>query len=88
MTQSALRPKGVKPIIRFRVRYESGMLIPEEAVSLPSGNYYIATLQPETPPSVDALTEIALMAQPLGPADLARNFDTYSKRVFDDGTPG
>ncbi len=88
MTRSALRPKGVKPVTRFRVQYENGMLIPEETVSLPSGNYYIATLQPETSASVDALTEIALMAQPLGPADLARNFDTYAKRVFDDETPG
>ena len=87
MTQSAVRPKGVKPIIRFRVRYENGMLIPEEVVSLPSGNHYMATLQPEPAAAVDALAEIAVMAQPLGPSDLARNFGTYSKRVFDDETP-
>jgi hypothetical protein len=88
MTQTAVRPKGAKPLIRFRVRYENGMLIPEEAVSLSSGNHYIATLQPVSIASVDALTEIALMAQPLGPADLARNYDTYFKRVLDDETSG
>ena len=53
MTQTAVRPKGAKPLIRFRVRYENGMLIPEEAVSLSSGNHYIATLQPESTASVD-----------------------------------
>ena len=84
MTQMVARPKGTKPFIRFRVRYENGMLIPEESVSLSSGNYYIATLQPEPAASVDALAEIALMAQPLGPADLARNHDTCFKRVIED----
>jgi prevent-host-death family protein len=33
---------------------------------------------------VDALAEIAQIAQPLGPPDLARNFDTYTKRVLHD----
>ncbi|HMN30196.1 MAG TPA: type II toxin-antitoxin system Phd/YefM family antitoxin [Caldilineaceae bacterium] len=31
---------------------------------------------------IDALAAIAALAQPLGPADLARNFDTYTKRVL------
>ena len=31
---------------------------------------------------VDALAEIATMAQPLGPSDLARNFDNYTQRVI------
>lgn len=31
---------------------------------------------------VDALAEIAALAQPLGPSDLARNFDDYTQRVI------
>jgi prevent-host-death family protein len=34
---------------------------------------------------ISALAAIAALSQPLGPADLARNFDIYSKRVIDDG---
>ena len=33
---------------------------------------------------VDALAEIAALAQPFGPPDLARNFDKYMNRVSDD----
>ena len=32
----------------------------------------------------DALAEIAALAQPYGPSDLARNFDKYMGRVSDD----
>jgi|GEM_PF-2272227 len=31
---------------------------------------------------IDALAEIAAMAQPFGPSDLARNFDDYTQRVI------
>lgn len=33
---------------------------------------------------IDALAEIARIAQPLGPPGLAGNFDTYTKRVLHD----
>lgn len=33
---------------------------------------------------VDALAEIAAMAQPLGPNDLARNFNHYTQRTISD----
>lgn len=34
--------------------------------------------------SVDALAEIAALAQPLGPANLSINFDKYTRQVLDD----
>ncbi|HRJ40724.1 MAG TPA: hypothetical protein PL105_02535 [Caldilineaceae bacterium] len=34
--------------------------------------------------AVDALAEIIAMAQPIGPANLARDFDRYTERVLDD----
>lgn len=37
--------------------------------------------EPEAEHQVDALTEIAALAQHLGPSDLARNFDHYTQRV-------
>ncbi|KHD07823.1 hypothetical protein PN36_29760 [Candidatus Thiomargarita nelsonii] len=37
--------------------------------------------------TVDALAEIAKLAQPLGPADLARHFEHYAgKRIADEPT--
>ena len=33
--------------------------------------------------TVDALAEIAALAQPIGPANLAREFDGYTERVLD-----
>ncbi|MFN8493356.1 MAG: type II toxin-antitoxin system prevent-host-death family antitoxin [Caldilineaceae bacterium] len=36
---------------------------------------------------VDALAAIAALAQPLGPSDLASNFDLYTKRVLNDELP-
>ena len=34
--------------------------------------------------TVDALAEIAALAQPIGPANLACEFDRYTERVLDD----
>ena len=34
--------------------------------------------------TVDALAQIAAMAQPLGPSDLSLNFDHYTEQVLDD----
>lgn len=34
--------------------------------------------------AIDALAEIAALAQPLGPNDLALNFDSYSEQVLGD----
>ncbi|OQY41427.1 MAG: hypothetical protein B6242_17410 [Anaerolineaceae bacterium 4572_78] len=39
--------------------------------------------EPESSLQVDALAEIAKMAQPIGPEGLARNFDTYVGGVID-----
>jgi hypothetical protein len=82
MTKASLRKK----VLRFKARVENGVIIPEEAVSIPSDQTYLVTLEPETESDagLDALAEIAAMAEPLGPADLARNFDTYAGRVITD----
>jgi hypothetical protein len=57
-------------------------------VSLLPGQTYLITLEMEpesqSEKSLDALAEIATMAEPLGPVDLARNFDTYTSRVITD----
>lgn len=37
-----------------------------------------------TDQAVDALAEIAALAQPLGPADLALNFNRYTNQVLND----
>jgi hypothetical protein len=78
-----------KTVLWFRARIENGMIIPDEQVSLSPGQTYLVTLQPESTPeinrdSLDALAEIASLAEPLGPSDLARNFDTYTRRVIVD----
>ena len=74
--------------LRFKARVKNGVIVPTETVSLPADQTYMVTLQPVTGPdevsSLDALAEIAAMAQPLGPADLAEKFDTYTGRVLAD----
>lgn len=73
---------------RFKVRFENGMLIPDEQLNLLSGQTYWVILQPtaelDQPAPVDALAQIVALATPLGPADLARNFDSYTGRVLPD----
>ncbi len=76
--------------LRFKARVENGVLVPTEDVDLdnkmtPGATYWI-TLELENEPAseVDALAELAALAQPLGPPDLARNFDTYTGRVLGD----
>lgn len=51
-----------------------------------AGETCLVSLQivPESSESSDALAEIAALAQPLGPADLARNFDSYTGRIVTD----
>jgi hypothetical protein len=55
-------------------------------IIIPSDQIYLVTLQPEpkAEAGLDALAEIAGMAEPLGPTDLARNFDAYTGRVITD----
>jgi hypothetical protein len=86
MTRATAERRPSKTRLRFRARVENGVIIPEKAIVLPSGQTYLVTLQPESEAQadtgLDALAEIAAMAEPLGPADLARNFDTYTGRVI------
>lgn len=88
MPNAAVPNASAKRLLRFKARVENGVIIPVEAVTLPSGRTYLVTLQvepePAQPAPLDALAEIAALAQPLGPADLARNFDTYTGRVLPD----
>ena len=76
------------PSLRFKAQIKNGVIVPTETITLPPDQTYVVTLQPITGPneasSLDALAEIAAMAQPLGPADLAENFDTYTGRVLSD----
>ena len=76
------------PSLRFKAQIKNGVIVPTEAVTLPPDQTYVVTLQPipgqTEASSPDALAEIAAMAQPLGPADLAENFDTYTGRVLAD----
>lgn len=71
-------------VLRFKVHVQNGVLVPDEPMRLPAGQTYLVTLQLESEieTEVDALAEIAAMAQPIGPSDLARNFDTYTRRVL------
>ncbi len=46
------------------------------------------TVQANVPKTVDALQAIARLAQPLGPEDLARNFDHYRSRLTSDDSAG
>lgn len=45
------------------------------------------SVQSKQRPEVDALAEIAALAQPIGPSDLTRNFDLYARRVLIDEIP-
>jgi hypothetical protein len=79
-----------KPIFRFKARIENGVIIPQETVALPTDQTYLVTIQLEPIPEVDAATpvdalaQLAALAQPLGPADLARHFDSYTNRIISD----
>ena len=80
MPDTATKSPSRKTVLRFKARVQNGVIIPEEAISIPSDQIYLVTLQPEpkAEAGLDALAEIAGMAEPLGPTDLARNFETYS----------
>ena len=75
-------------VLQFKARVENGVIIPEEAITVPTGQVYLVTLQlapaEEAAQPLNALAEIVALAQPLGPADLARHFDTYTGRVLTD----
>lgn len=71
-------------VLQFKAHYENGVIVPEENVSIPTDKSFLVTLQFAPTPEVDALAEIVKLAQPLGSADLARNFDTYTGRVTSD----
>ncbi len=43
----------------------------------------MVTLTEDMESGVDALAELAELAQPLGPPDLSRNFDVYTRRVLE-----
>jgi len=69
----------------IKAKVKDGLLIPENAITLQAGHTYLVTVesvQSKQRPEVDALAEIAALAQPIGPSDLARNFDLYSERVL------
>ena len=78
-------------VLQFKARVENGVIIPEEAITVPTGQLYLVTLQPapaeEAAKPLNALAEIAALAQPLGPADLARHFDTYTLLLIRDYAP-
>ncbi len=88
MTDTLTAVDGKKQIFQFIARIENGVIVPQEDVSLPADQIYLVTIQFEPAPDteadseVDALAQLAALAQPLGPADLARNFDTYTSRVI------
>lgn len=74
--------------LRIKVRLKNGSFIPEEPLNLPSDQSYFVIVELNPIEEVNALAEIAAMAQPLGPADLSVNFDLYTRRVLhDDTTP-
>jgi hypothetical protein len=79
-----------KRTFRFVARIENGVIVPQEEITLPSDQTYLVTIQLEpvldieTEPVIDALAQLVSLAQPLGPTDLARNFDTYINRVIPD----
>ncbi len=71
------------PLIKANVK--DGVLIPENDVILQPGQTYLVTVesvQQAQRPAIDALAAIAALAQPIGPPDLARNFDLYAERVL------
>ena len=71
-------------VLQFKAHYENGVIVPEENVSIPTGKPFLVTLQFEPTSEIDALAEIAKLAQPLGPANLARDFDVITGRVTSD----
>ncbi len=72
-------------LLQVKVHVVDGVLVPDDAVNLPRGHAYLATLEPlPNSGEVDALAEIAALAQPIGPANLAREFDSFTERVLDD----
>lgn len=76
-------------VLRFKAKVKNGVLVPEEPVELATDQTYLVILHPEpaAEQAVDALAELTKLSQPLGPADLARNFDSYTNRVLDDESP-
>ena len=82
-----IESRGTKSneVLRVRVHVEDGVLIVDDSVELPRGQTYWATLELLAENSeVDALAEIASLAQPIGPSDLARKFDQYVERIQPD----
>lgn len=86
MTETTTESRPTAGELRFKARVKNGVLVPEEPVNLAADQTYLVILQPEPDPdeAVDALAELTKLAQPLGPADLARNFDSYTNRVLYD----
>ena len=74
--------------LQFKARVADGVLIPDENVVLAPGRTYWVTLQMTVEADeTDALAKIAALAQPLGPPNLARNFDVYTERVPPNESP-
>ncbi len=86
MTETTTESRLAAGELRFKARVKNGVLVPEEPVDLAADQTYLVILQPEPSPdrAVDALAELTKLAQPLGPVDLARNFDRYTHRVLED----
>ena len=88
MADILTKSSAKKPTLHFKAQIKNGVIVPTETITLPPDQTYVVTLHPVTGPdeasSLDALAEIAAMAQPLGPADLAEKFDTYTGRVISD----
>ena len=88
MANTLTEPSPTNHILRFKARIENGVIVPAETITLPADQTYVVTLQPIDEAAMsaplDALAEIAAMAQPLGRADLAANFDIYTGRLLSD----
>lgn len=85
MTLESLPTKSSNTL-RIKVRLKNGSLIPDEPLALPTDKTYFVTVELNPVEEVNALAEIAAMAQPIGPADLSINFDSYTRRVLNDDT--
>jgi len=72
--------------LRIKVRLKNGSFIPDEPLTLPTDQTYFVIVELNPVEEVNALAEIAAMAQPIGPADLSVNFDSYTRRVLNDDT--
>lgn len=90
MEHAAVYQKTTNPVLQFKARIEKGLLVPDLDLSALSGQSYIVTLVPDVAEGPDALEAILALAQPIGPADLARNFDTYTGRtvIHETAEPG